>query len=103
VNAEIFQFDPNDFLDFPAQTSVLAGLQPDVDIYWAAPPERKATIDNIFRGLGSRAIVTDAIPAAYMTDDWRHVPGTAYYIHLFSEHTDSGNKVSESTISPSAN
>jgi len=35
-----------------------------VDIYWASPSELKEKIDRILYKAGSKAIVTDAFPAA---------------------------------------
>ena len=92
VNAEIRQWDTSYFVYSLAPKTSVLGLEHSVDIYWASPPALKEEIDDVLYKAGSKAIVTDAVPAGDMPDGWEHVPGTAYYIHLLSGNIEGGSK-----------
>jgi hypothetical protein len=103
VNAEIRQWDTNDYVDYPVPISRLQDLEASVDMYWASSSELKEKIDVALYRAGSKAVVTDAFPEGEAINGWDHVPGTAYYIHVLSDHTESDNKIPASTVSVSGN
>jgi hypothetical protein len=93
VNAEILQQDSTNYnINKLIPRTSIPGMEPNVDIYWASPPELKEEIDRALYKVGSKAIVTDAFPDGGEMNGWDHVPGTPYYIHMLSASGEGDSK-----------
>jgi hypothetical protein len=90
VNAEIRQWKGYYYIYSLVPGTSLQGLENSVDIYWASSSETKDRIDHTLYRAGSRAVVTDALPAGSATTGWDRVPGTRFYIHLLSDSAGGG-------------
>ena len=92
VNAEIRQWDLDKSIYAIIPHSTMAGMEPSVDIYWALPPEVKDQIDHVFCKTGSKAIVTDDVPAGSTPAGWDRLAGTDFYVHLLPRGTECDSK-----------
>ena len=63
----------------------LEAPRPDADIFWHAEASRQAAVLELLAQTGAKVVVANRVPPRAVTEGWRRVGETEYYVHVLDE------------------